>query len=265
MDNSILDAFPSMPSLKALYRPAIPRAFFNLTARYHFNVGPDPGHRHPSGTASSSSTPSLPARGTTPLTLSMTHAKIQLARIASGQPFFYDPNCQLCQRWNQNTSTSEKNAIIQLLDKRMLDQEDGESNIHPRKTDSVKASETDEPRKKTLGVNRFPLLEKVVIQRVLCLEGMSVNDESSVHGRSGFDTPVDPFPLTQIEIWENRRDVSIWTIRQQPIIDNDDDNGIKMEEVDRDYRFWSSRQIAVPLHCDSEDAIKEKLLSPWDL
>jgi len=125
-------------------------------------------------------------------------------------PYFYSADCTLCRRWNTRASDSEAREIVELT-------------------------------------RHFPGLKRVLIQRVLCLDGVSVNDDPQVYAP---ETELDTEARERTdctEEWEERRDVAIWTVRwDSPCPSHEHEEGegqeIKVSQTAAETKFWSNTQ-----------------------
>lgn len=126
-------------------------------------------------------------------------------------PYFYSVDCTLCQQWNTRASDSEAKEIVELT-------------------------------------RHFPSLKRVLIQRVLCLDGVSVNDDPQVYApNTEFDTEARERTDCTKE-WEERRDVAIWTVRWSspscPTREHEEGERqeIKVLQTAAETKFWSNTQ-----------------------
>jgi len=128
-------------------------------------------------------------------------------------PYFYASDCTLCQQWNTRASDSEAREIVELA-------------------------------------RHFPSLKRVLIQRVLCLDGVSVNDDPQVYAP---DTELDTEERERpgcAEEWAERRDVAVWSVRRDsPCPTHEHEGGerqeIKVSQTAAETKFWSNTQSAL--------------------
>lgn len=126
-------------------------------------------------------------------------------------PFFYAADCDLCRQWNTRASESEAREIVELT-------------------------------------GHFPSLKRVLIQRVLCLDGVSVNDDPQIYAP---EADAEERERTSCaEEWAERRDVAIWMVRRDsPCPTHEHEEGerreIKVSQTAAEAKFWSNTQSAL--------------------
>jgi len=148
--------------------------------------------------------------------------------LDAGLPYFYSADCTLCRQWNTRASDSEAREIVELA-------------------------------------RHFPSLKRVLIQRVLCLDGVSVNDDPQIYAP---ETELDTEARERTDCtkeWEERRDVAIWTVRGDPppCPTREHEGGerqeIKVSQEATETKFWSNAQSTL----SSSDS--GRLCFDWDL
>lgn len=142
-------------------------------------------------------------------------------------PYFYSVDCALCQQWNTRASDSEAREIVELT-------------------------------------RHFPSLKRVLIQRVLCLDGVSVNDDPQINApKTEFDTEEREWTDCTKE-WEERRDVAIWTVQWDPPScptrkhEEGERQEIKVSQIAAETKFWSDTQNTLSTPDNG------RLWSEWD-
>jgi len=142
-------------------------------------------------------------------------------------PYFYAADCALCQQWNTRASDLEAREIVELT-------------------------------------HHFPSLRRVLIQRVLCLDGMSVNDDPQIYApETELDTEAREWTGCTEE-WAERRDVAIWVIRRDsPCPTREHGEGerqeVKVLQTASRTKFWSDAQSAL------STADSGRFCFDWDL
>jgi hypothetical protein len=126
-------------------------------------------------------------------------------------PYFYAPDCALCRQWNTCASDSEAREIVELA-------------------------------------RHFPNLDRVLIQRVLCLDGVSVNDDPQIYALET-DPDIEEGEWADCtDEWAERRDVAIWGVRRDspccPTHEHDEGERqeIKASQAAIENKFWSDAQ-----------------------
>lgn len=143
-------------------------------------------------------------------------------------PYFYSADCTLCRQWNTHASDSEATEIVELT-------------------------------------RHFPSLRRVLIQRLLCLDGVSVNDDPQVYSPE-MELDMEARERTDCtKEWEERRDVAIWTVRWDspscPTHEHEEGERqeIKVSQTAAETKFWSNTQSAL----STSDS--GRLCFDWDL